>query len=53
MPCIIDKEARYQDDNAGYGYYVPVWEKQPGGTWKFVFDAGNQGPILAGFASFR
>ncbi len=27
-----------------YGYYVTIWKRQPGGSWKFVFDAGNDSP---------
>jgi ketosteroid isomerase-like protein len=26
----------------GRGYYLSIWQKQPDGAWKFVFDAGNQ-----------
>ena len=26
------------------GYYVTVWKKQADGSWKFVFDTGNQLP---------
>lgn len=26
------------------GYYLSIWTKQPDGTWKFVFDGGNQVP---------
>lgn len=29
-----------------YGYYITVWKKQADGTWKFVFDAGNETPPL-------
>jgi ketosteroid isomerase-like protein len=29
-----------------YGYYITVWKKQADGTWKFVFDAGNESPPL-------
>jgi ketosteroid isomerase-like protein len=25
-----------------YGYYVSIWKKQKDGTWRFVFDAGNE-----------
>ncbi len=25
-----------------HGYYVTIWKKQPDGSWRFVFDAGNQ-----------
>lgn len=28
------------DEPAHYGHYVSVWERQPGGPWKVVFDAG-------------
>jgi ketosteroid isomerase-like protein len=24
------------------GYYLSIWTKQPDGTWKFIFDGGNQ-----------
>lgn len=27
------------------GYYVTIWEKQPDGSWKFVFDTGQPGPL--------
>jgi len=26
------------------GYYLTIWKKQPDGTWRFVFDMGNQLP---------
>jgi len=26
------------------GYYVTIWKKQADGSWKFVFDTGNQLP---------
>ncbi|MEW6412879.1 MAG: nuclear transport factor 2 family protein [Candidatus Zixiibacteriota bacterium] len=25
------------------GYYVTIWERQPDGSWKYVFDTGTQG----------
>lgn len=37
----LDKTGKKQQ---GYGYYVSVWKKQPDGSWKFVFDAGNTAP---------
>ena len=27
-----------------YGYYVTIWRRQPDGSWKFVYDAGNDSP---------
>lgn len=30
-------------DSLGAGTYVSIWKKQPDNTWKFVFDAGNEG----------
>jgi len=27
-----------------FGNYVTIWRKQSDGSWKFVFDAGNQAP---------
>jgi ketosteroid isomerase-like protein len=27
-----------------HGYYVTVWKRQDDGSWKFVFDTGNQLP---------
>ena len=27
-----------------HGYYVTIWKKQPDGSWKFVFDTGNESP---------
>jgi ketosteroid isomerase-like protein len=27
------------------GYYVTIWERQPDGTWKYVFDTGQPGPL--------
>jgi len=26
------------------GYYVTIWKRQEDGSWKFVFDGGNQAP---------
>ncbi len=26
------------------GYYLTIWKRQPDGTWRFVFDMGNQLP---------
>ena len=26
------------------GFYVTIWKRQPDGSWKFVFDTGNQLP---------
>jgi ketosteroid isomerase-like protein len=31
-------------DTIQYGSYVTIWKRQPGGTWKFVLDAGNSTP---------
>lgn len=28
--------------NTTYGYYITIWKKQTDGSWKFVFDAGNE-----------
>lgn len=30
--------------NVTYGYYITVWKKQTDGSWKFVFDTGNELP---------
>jgi ketosteroid isomerase-like protein len=27
-----------------YGYYVTIWKIQSDGSWKFVFDTGNESP---------
>jgi ketosteroid isomerase-like protein len=27
-----------------YGYFITVWKKQPGKTWKFILDCGNECP---------
>ncbi len=27
-----------------YGYFVTVWKKQADGSWKFLYDGGNQSP---------
>lgn len=37
------------DDSAGHGqtirgYYVTIWRKKSDGSWKFVFDTGNEIP---------
>ena len=32
------------DKPAGYGNYVTVWKKQPGGSWKVVIDLGTSNP---------
>ncbi len=29
-----------------YGHYITIWKKQPDGSWKFVFDTGNENPSL-------
>jgi ketosteroid isomerase-like protein len=29
-----------------YGHYVTIWKKQPDGSWKFVFDTGNENSAL-------
>jgi ketosteroid isomerase-like protein len=31
-------------EKSAEGNYVTIWKKQPNGDWKFVFDAGNEGP---------
>lgn len=31
-------------EQMSYGYYVTIWKKQPDGSWRFVFDAGNESP---------
>lgn len=28
--------------NVQRGYYLSIWKRQPDGTWKFIFDSGNQ-----------
>ena len=30
--------------NTTYGYYITIWKKQADGSWKFVFDTGNELP---------
>lgn len=30
-------------DSLGVGTYISIWKKQEDGSWKFVFDAGNEG----------
>lgn len=30
-------------DSLGVGTYVSIWKQQPDKSWKFVFDAGNDG----------
>jgi ketosteroid isomerase-like protein len=27
-----------------YGYFITIWKKQANGSWKFLFDGGNQSP---------
>ncbi len=29
-----------------YGHYITIWKKQSDGSWKFVFDTGNENPSL-------
>lgn len=31
-------------DTVVYGNYITVWKKQPDGSWKMTFDAGNTSP---------
>jgi len=31
-------------DTALYGAYITIWEKQADGTWKYVYDGGNDTP---------
>lgn len=31
-------------DTAYYGVYVSIWKKQKDGSWKYVFDGGNDTP---------
>ena len=31
-------------EKSAKGNYVTIWKKQTDGEWKFVFDAGNEGP---------
>lgn len=31
-------------EKSAEGNYVTIWKRQPDGEWKFVFDAGNEGP---------
>lgn len=33
-----------EDEQIKHGYYVTIWKKQPDGSWKFVFDTGNESP---------
>lgn len=33
-----------QGEDIKYGYYCTIWKKQTDGTWKFVFDGGNESP---------
>ncbi len=29
-------------EQKSYGYYLTIWKKQTDGSWRFVFDAGNE-----------
>jgi ketosteroid isomerase-like protein len=31
-------------DTTMYGNYITIWKRQPGGTWKYVLDAGSNTP---------
>lgn len=31
-------------DPTGYGKYLTIWKRQPGGEWRFVMDGGNSSP---------
>ena len=37
----IDEEGAEQ---LRFGYYVTIWKMQEDGSWKFVFDTGNESP---------
>ena len=39
--ALIDEEGGEQ---LSFGYYVTIWKMQEDGSWKFVFDAGNESP---------
>ena len=38
------KDKNKPGDPARYGHYVSLWQKQPSGLWKVVFDAGIRHP---------
>ena len=31
-------------ERVGAGNYITIWKKQSDGTWKYVFDTGQEGP---------
>lgn len=37
-------------DTAATGTYVTIWSKQPDGSWKYVVDVGNPGPVPLSFS---
>ena len=37
----VDKDGK---ETRGYGVYITVWKRQPDGSWRYVFDGGNDTP---------
>lgn len=40
----IKTKTKAGKDTAMYGNYITVWRKQTDGSWKYVFDGGNDTP---------
>jgi ketosteroid isomerase-like protein len=37
-------EASSGADTVSYGVYISIWKRQSDGSWKYVFDGGNETP---------
>lgn len=38
------------EERHSYGYYVSIWKRQRGGSWKYVFDSGIEAPDSTGLS---
>ena len=46
LETVSDAEGKQEKT---YGHYISIWKKQPDGSWKFVFDTGNENPAINKF----
>lgn len=41
---ILKTKTKARHDTTMYGNYITIWQKQADGSWKYVFDGGNDTP---------